>query len=217
MSHLDDFLAHHIETYLFYDIRFMERDDENGGGVGYPMLMTCCAGIEFLGALRSPTRFQAHSTGYQYFADYWQSCLYPAPSPNNPFYQPVYQLIRHGIAHSFFTKGDIGVVRKQPNLHFTRNASGLMLVDAVQLGRDLIGSYGTHIKPILIDSARAAEKANMELRLSEMETDFATQATKNGGNFPGAGLGSLPGATGAVTQSVAMPGSLGPTGPLHRP
>ena len=46
---LDEFLERLIETYLVYDIQFMERDDESGRGVGYPMLMTCCAGIEVVG------------------------------------------------------------------------------------------------------------------------------------------------------------------------
>ena len=217
MSRLDDFLAHHVQKYLFYDIRFMERDDEAGGGVGYPMLMTCCAGIEFLGALRSSTTFQAHSAGNRYFADYWQSCLYPSPSPHTGFHHPVYQLIRHGIAHSFFTKGQVGVVRKQPHLHFTTDAaSGLMLVDAVQLGRDFIASYTTYIMPILADPARAAEKTTMESRLSEMETEFAGQATKHGASFPAAGVTSLSaptGATGPVTQSAAVSGASGPRSP----
>jgi hypothetical protein len=216
MSRLDDFLAHHVEKYLFYDIRFMEQDDANGGGVGYPMLMTCCAGIELLGALRSTSRFQTHGCGDKYFADYWQNCLYPPPSRFAGHHARVYQLVRHGIAHLFFTKGNIGVVRKQPTLHFMSDRSGLFLIDAVQFGRDLIDSYTRAVKPILSDPARLAEKAGMEARLAEMESEFGSQATRHAGaSAPNAHLG----ATGPTTQSAASAssrpgGALGPTGPI---
>ncbi len=214
MSRLDEFLSHHVENYLFYDIGFMERDDEMGGGVGYPMLMTCCAGIEFLGALRSRSRFQARGLGYQYFREYWGACLYPNP-PFNAFDVQVYQLIRHGIAHSFVTKGHIGVVRKQPHLHFKQGANNLLLVDAVQLGRDLKASYLAAIKPILTDPARSAEKVEMEKRLTEMEADYATQAATHGLGFSGSVPTGVTGAVGSVTQSTTVfPGVTGPTGPL---
>lgn len=220
MSRLDDFLAHHIEGYLFYDIRFMTRDDEEGGGIGFPMLMTCCAGIEFLGALRSQSRFRAHGTGNEYFTEYWESCLYPAPSLRSAYHNSVYQLIRHGIAHSFFTKGNIGVVRKQPDRHFVLDAtSGLVLVDAVQLGLDLISSYNMHVKPVLMDPDRTSEKATMESRLCEMESDFAIQAAKLSARFLASGMASPtsePGLTGAITQSAGI-GASGPTGPLSGP
>lgn len=215
MSRLDEFLAHHVDKYLFYDIRFMERDDEAGGGVGYPMLMTCCAGIEFLGALRSRSRFQAHSKGSQYFTDYWQACLYPNPSAYNAYHTQVYQLVRHGIAHSFFTKGSIGVVRKRPALHFTRNADGLLLIDAVQLGRDLIASYSEHVKKVLSDPTRAAEKGVMETRLAEMEADFGAQAATHGAGFPAATSSGATGPAALITQSAAVSSATdGPTGPL---
>lgn len=215
MSRLDEFLAHHVEKYLFYDIGFMERDDETGGGVGYPMLTTCCAGIEFLGALRSKSRFQAHNKGSQYFTDYWQACLYPSPSAYNSFHAQVYQLVRHGIAHSFFTKGSIGVVRKQPALHFTRDANGLLLIDAVQLGRDLIASYLAHVKPVLSDPARTVEKRVMETRLAEMELDFGAQAATHGAGFPAPATLGATGPSGFITQSAAISSATGgPTGPL---
>ena len=214
MSRLDDFLAHHVEGYLFHDIRFLERDDENGRGVGYPLLMTCCAGIEFLGALRSHNRFKAHGMGYQYFTEYWRSCLYPVPSSNNTHDQLTYQLMRHGIAHSFFTKGGTGVVRKQPHLHFTQGQHGLLLIDAVQLGRDLIDSYAAHVKPVLTDASRGGQKAVMEMRLSEMESDFGAQAIKQGGAIVSASLSPVVGATVPITQRVGPHSSLGPSGPL---
>ena len=214
MSRLDDFLAHHIKGYLFHDISFMEREDEKGRGVGYPLLMTCCAGIEFLGALRSRRQFNAHGMGNQYFADYWQSCLYPVPSPHRTYDQLVYQLMRHGIAHSFFTKGEIGVVRKRPDLHFTRDQNGLLLVDVVQLGRDVINSYDAYIEPVLTDASRASEKVDMERRLSEMESDFSVQAMKQSGAVASANPSPVIGATGPITQSVAPSPSSGPSGPL---
>ena len=218
MSRLDDFLSHHIENYLYYDIRFMQRDDDIGGGVGFPMLMTCCAGIEFLGALRSTSIFRAHGAGKDYFADYWESCLYPNPSPHNGRHTAVYQLVRHGIAHSYFTKGNIGVVRKKPQCHFTLDPkTGMLLIDAVLLGEDLIRSYQLYVQPILTDPARANEKANMESRLSEMETEFANQASKHAVKVSATSFAKTTGPqgpSGPITRSAAVGDGSGPTGPV---
>ena len=213
MSRLDDFLAHHVEGYLFYDLRTMSRDDADGKGVGYPILMSCCAGIEFLGALRSNVRFEAHGRGKDYFAEFWRNCLYPPPSLHTALDEPVYQLIRHGIAHSFITKGNIGVLRHDPAVHLTRDANGQFVVDAVQLAIDLQNAYTAFVRPVLTDPTRSVEKASMEQRLTEMESDFGDQATKKG--VPPASAGAQPGAqiTSSLTPSVVARGATGPLPP----
>jgi hypothetical protein len=218
MSRLDDFLSHYIEDYLFYDIRFMQRDDDTGRGVGFPLLMTCCAGIEFLGALSNNSSFQEYGAGKKYFAKYWKSYLYPKPSPHNGRHKAVYQLVRNGIAHSCFTKGNIGVVRKKPQYHFAIDPStNLLLIDAVQLGEDLINSYLLSVKPILNDPAQKTKKANMEIRLNEMEKMFANQANKlavtsSANSFPT--TTGQQGPSGPITRSAAAGGGSGPTGPV---
>jgi len=212
MSHLDDFLVHNIEGYLFYDLRTMERDDPDGKGVGFPLLMSTCAGIEFFGALFSTSRFRPFGPGCEYFGEYWRSMLYSPPSPHAAFGDPTYQLIRHGIAHTFLLKGDVGVVRKQPSLHFTRDGQGMLLIDAVQLARDFVESYEKRVKPLLSAGASPGPRSNMEQRLLEMEADFKDQATKHGVSFLNAPMMS---ATAPMTQSLPPAGTLGgPTGPL---
>jgi len=215
MSRLDNFLKHYVDNYLNYDLSFMEQNDSDGRGVGFPLLMTCCAAIEFLGALRSTKRFKAHSNGSQYFRDYWQNYLYPSPSPHFGFHSQVYQLIRHGIAHTYFIKGSILVVRGFPNAHFTINADGLLVIDAVQLSQDLWNSYKTKVKPALTDPSLLADRVNMEARLSEIESDFAAQAQNPSLAAPDKTPPTPNGPVGFVSEGLGG-GSQpqGPTGPL---
>jgi hypothetical protein len=110
--------------------------------------------------------------------------LYPAPSANNQFGDATYQLVRHGIAHTFLLKGRIGVLRKQPTLHYPRDAQGVLLIDAVQLGLDFVDSYESRFKPL---SAQPPQHATMESRLNEMEAAYQRQAATHGlvlGNAP---------------------------------
>lgn len=215
MSRLDDFLSHNIEGYLFKDLRMMERDDPDGNGVGYPLLMSACAGIELLGALLSSTRFDTWNHGHVYFGEYWRDVLYASPSPHSSYGAPVYQLVRHGIAHAFFPKGEIGVLRNDSSRHFGRDSNGLLLIDAVQLARDLVTSYENRVKPHLAAATPNAVRTNMEAQLTEMERVYHNQASTHGAPLAAA---PLLGATGPVTRSLAPsisnPSLAGPSGPL---
>jgi hypothetical protein len=175
MSRLDQVLAHNIDGYLAWDVGSMSLDDADGRGVGYPLLMATCAGIEFLGALLSPTEFQVHGQSSANFVRYWGDVLYPSPSPNSGFGQLIYGLARCGIAHGFLLKGEVRVIRHEPQLHLKRDADGNFVVDAVQLARDFLNSYWFRIARDLTDPAKAALRARMESRLSEMEIIFAKE------------------------------------------
>jgi hypothetical protein len=212
MSRLDDFLAHNIDGYLMYDLRTMQVDDADGKGVGFPLLMSTCAGIEFLGALLSSNSFNTFGKGYVYFGDYWKSALYPAPSPYTGFGDPTYQLVRHGIAHTFLLKGDVGVTRNDPGSHFKRDSTGILMIHAVQLARDFIDSYEHRVKSHLDPAAPPAVRQRMEARLSEIESVYQAQSLHHGSAFQSA---PLLGATAPITQSNAPAGTPGgPTGPL---
>jgi hypothetical protein len=175
MSRLDDVLERTIDGYLSYDLSTMERDDESGNGVGFPLLMCTCSGIEFLGGLLSPTQFKAYQMGHSYFNAYWSRVLYPPPSPRAELGGLTYSLVRHGLAHTFTLKGRIGVLRKSPDVHFVRDQNGLLIIDAVQLAHDFIDSYHLRFKQLLA-SGTAEFRLAMETRLAEMEATFADQA-----------------------------------------
>jgi hypothetical protein len=115
-------------------------------------------------------------------------------------------------------KGNIGVVRKKPQCHFTFDPNnGMLLIDAVLLGDDLIRSCKLYVQPILTDPARANEKANMESRLTEMETEFANQAKIHAVKVSATSFATTTGPqgpSGPITRSAAVGDGSGPTGPV---
>jgi hypothetical protein len=127
MPDLNAFVEHNIEGYLFNDLRHMQQIP-----VGYPLLMATFAGIELLGALTSPATFNPYR-GSSCFQSYWTAHLYPRLKDTNRIGKVLYKLVRHGIAHGFVLKGPIGVTRDATHLHLTRNADGIIRVDAVRL------------------------------------------------------------------------------------
>ena len=214
MSAIDDFLQHYIDGYLAYDIATMSQNDANGNGVGYPLLMTTCAAVELMGALLSPDKFSTFNKGHTYFEEYWNGYLYAAPSKYTPFGAATYQLVRHGIAHAFQTKGEIGVTRHRPDLHFTRDTRNLLIIDAVQLACDFMQSYHRLVKPRL-DAPSTPNRASMDQRLIDMQTVYQSQSLTHGSSFASAPLSGM---TTITTQSPATatgpaPGSLTPATP----
>jgi hypothetical protein len=172
MTHLEHFLHHNVEGYLFHDLREMQRVL-----VGYPLLMTTFAGIELLGALLSPSRFNK-GVAWRYFGSYWETYLYPEVKNTNKIGEVLYQLVRHGIAHNFVLKGPIAVIRWQPPNHLTRDPEGVIYVDAVELANDFIESFTTRVKALVASKAGEVNSVTMAARLEEMETEYGDQATK---------------------------------------
>lgn len=202
MTDVEAFLKRNIEGYLFYDLRAMQQDDANGEGVGYPLVMSTCAGIEILGALLSASAFNNRpGTGSGYFNAFWRDYLYPPPSVNGAVGDTLYQLVRHGIAHGYVLKGNIGVLRKRPELHLATDASGLLYIDAVELSNNLMAAYRTRVVPILAKTVGPVSRASMQDRLTEMEATYLAQAAKNQIFSLPASL-TPPAATTAISQSA---------------
>jgi hypothetical protein len=207
MTDLETFFQHNVEGYLFGDLREMQRVP-----IGYPLLMTTFAGIELLGALLSTSRFNTYD-GSVYFTLYWKTHLYPGLNDTEAIGNVLYQLVRHGIAHGFVLKGPMAVFCSEPGVHLTRDSSGLIRVDAVQLATDLMDSFTAQVKP-LVTSTAGVDGTSMVARLREMETDYLAQAAK----LPVASVFPLStvATTANVSHSIASnsgPANRGQTGP----
>lgn len=180
MTDIAAFLKDNVEGYLFGDLRKMKVTSPEEVGVGYPLLMTTFAGIEILGALLSKKPLitkKAHAKqktharandGWVYFGAYWKDHLYPTPSPRAAFGAPLYQLVRHGIAHTFTMKGNLGVLQGCPELHLALDANGRFVIDAALLADDLVASYARDVSPMLDKPMSDPKRSMMQLRLDEM-------------------------------------------------
>jgi hypothetical protein len=70
------------------------------GGVGYPMVLTALAGVELLGILTAEATFNRRQ-GANLFEEFWQRRLYPNSRDRQVMATLVYQMARHGLAHTF--------------------------------------------------------------------------------------------------------------------
>lgn len=178
MVDLNAFLQRNVEGYLFEDLRTMKAASlppgKEAGVVGYPLLMSAFAGIELLGALLSPIQFDKNK-GAHYFGSFWRDYLYPNDSCRAAAGDALYQVIRHGLAHVYVTKGDIWVVKHVPAMHLVRADDGSIWVDAAQLADDLEESYDSRVKPLLAASDGICG-ASMTMRLGEMDVAYRAQA-----------------------------------------
>jgi hypothetical protein len=153
---LNEFLTQRIEGYLFEDLtRFEALPNEAQGDLGYPMLMTCFSGIEMLGALVSPKHLDFARDGHIRFFKYWKDFLYVNDPDRSKLGPRVYQLGRHGIAHTFAAKSGILVTRKPSDGHLVQVDEEL-LVNAVQLARDLRSSFDTRFKTFITGAGEEA-------------------------------------------------------------
>ena len=216
---LKDFLTQNVKGYLFDDIRSM-CDPQPAGGCGYPLLMTVCSGIELLGMLSSylEQEFQTHRMSDKYFLDYWQKALYPGDRDRRNAGKAVYQLVRHGLAHSFVTKGNLTVVNRAGEPHFTRTPVEV-IINAYELATDFTGSYQSEF----LDKRLKANTPAIEKRLDEIWTAYTKQADKlwdDLGGLPSSA--SAAGASGSlmnftpsmpITSPAGAPGPTGATGP----
>jgi hypothetical protein len=188
---LREFLDTYVENYLKKDIRSLQAapyalaQRENtapsdagtrGGGCGYPLLTTVCAGIELLGMLASDTPFNKDN-GEAYFVHYWKSLLYRDNRPRAMTARGVYRIVRHGLAHSFVPRGAVEVINFSGGPHLMKDArrlvegKGVVIINAFALGDDFIRSYDEGF----LQEVEVRE-AEMELRLNEMWDEYLDAA-----------------------------------------
>jgi hypothetical protein len=182
---IEDFLAIHVEGYLFGDLESMSRVVAPGqrfGAVVYPMLAASLAGIELLGSLVTPTGpFNRHG-GQDAFVLFWEQYLYPSGSPAPSLARTVYALTRHGLAHVFLAKpGIVATKDGNPARHLRRESDGSLLIDAIVLSDDLRSAYAQRLKPLLsaATSVGGPSRATMQARLDEMIHTYRSQSIQH--------------------------------------
>lgn len=142
------FLRENMDDYLFRDLDSMlsvaPTRWNDGGGLGYPIVMACCSGIELLGQIMSLRDVD----GPIAFSHFWSQYLYPSDEHREEIAKGVYEAARHGIAHLFLLKHSLRVVLKNPIYHLRNDDRGSFYVDAAQLASDLRTAYETHVLPM---------------------------------------------------------------------
>ena len=166
---LADFLKQRVEGYLFADLGTMREsgptDVSRPGHVGYPMVQSCCSGIELLGSLIAPER--DFYDGQADFVLYWNEFLYPNLHIGASFYQ----LVRNGLDHLFLTRPGVDVTKHQPEKHLTV-WRGRLQIDSTQLARDLSRSYYERYRPNL-------DFERVQLRLDRLMDEWANETHLN--------------------------------------
>lgn len=171
------YLSNVVEGYLFCDLKNMStikpEDGEVYGGVGYPMIMTVCAGIELLGGLLTKKNFNKYD-GDEYFINYWNSYLTETDPCYFGYAKDIYELARHGIAHAFITKPGILITKQYSplakvglNKHYNQ-----VDIDCIKFYKDFEKSYIQLLKPKLESLQQVMQK-----NLDKMLTDYSKQST----------------------------------------
>lgn len=202
MAHdIKEFLEHAVDNYLVGDLNRLKA-----GRIGYPLMMTAFAGIELLGALLSEDRFEAFE-GHKRFRWYWSQYLYGDIANSENVGNALYQLARHGIAHSFVLKGSVVVDFDVAKRHLKRSEDDLVYVNPRMLADDLIRSYEMRVKPLLQQKVIVDR---MTSRLNEMDNEYKRQAVAMRID----NVFELASAEDARSDSVSPEGPSGPNGGL---
>lgn len=193
MGLLEDFFERNVEGFLFNDL-----DAVSGTGASYPAILTCFAGIELLGAIVSPTKFN-RDDGRLYFSGYWRQFLYPALPSTTAVSEDIYKFVRHGVAHAYVMKGSFGAGTAATVPHLSRTPDDVIYIDAAQLAKDLRESYAQRLLPAV--AANHVLAASMAKQVKEIRDQYDADAKAiRKGNFP---LSGIPADKKAISQSFA--------------
>jgi hypothetical protein len=207
------FLQQVVEGYLFHDLETMRTAEvkTKDGHCGYPMVMSCMAGAELLGLLSGKTPFgpseaTKEPTPSLSFVRYWSEYLYTT-SPRRDAGFSLYQLLRHGVAHTFAGKEPIGVTRHESARHLTNGlyqGVPMVVVDGDQLFADFKASYYDRFLPVALGTKKGPQgedAASMQGRLDNLFAYNAAKAKTHGG--PLANLPTAPSPGGSPTGYAA--------------
>jgi hypothetical protein len=214
---LNRFVDQVIEGYLFGDLRTMAVATPTVpppfGGIGYPMLATTAAGIELLGLLLMPTgsRFDPNE-GRKHFTNYWNEYLVPARPAYGGLGVLFYQLIRHGIAHSFSAKGNILVTRAfRPSISLDRQTPALH-IDCIGFYEDFEASYRRRAEAILGGRSPSPNTSVDQIR-AMLDGLLGDQTKKAVAEFARLAPGLDSASNRPVAHILLEEGPNGPTGP----
>ena len=173
---LDEFLGKYIDNYLLSDLIKIKENIPNyihPGNAAYPMTGAICAGIELLGSLVAgikvdPACEACHSkersspkSPFNHYCMHYLSKVDPRYKNFGPVLS---QLIRNGIAHSFATKGQVGMTRVEPEPgeenHLVRmTQEGFLVVNVDRLFDDFQKSYELYFKPDVAEGGASRQSA----------------------------------------------------------
>lgn len=125
-----------FDRYLLPDLRRLRplRPDETGAGAClYPLALTLMAAIEFSGALLDDAAYDIRKNQH-YFTAYWQRMFEGRTVALDA--AAVYKLLRHGLAHLYLPKGDVGVVRDASAVVLGLDEEGRRAVNVDALAAD---------------------------------------------------------------------------------
>jgi hypothetical protein len=176
-----EFLEKFVEGYLFEDLRSMGAISagagRTSGAVVYPMIGSALAGVELLGNLVQVARSFDRQEGAAAFEHFWAEYLY-TDSRRRQLARPVYQLVRHGLAHVFLAKP--GILATKDNVaarHLCKASDGSLVIDALVLNADLRRAYDEGVKPLLeIARTDIPNCRTMQTRLDEMICEYTKQS-----------------------------------------
>ena len=125
-----------LDRYLLPDLRRLRSlpPDETGAGAClYPLALTLMASIELSGALLDDAAYDRGKNEH-YFSAYWQRMFSGRNVARDA--GAVYNLLRHGLAHLYLPKGDVGVVRDASAVVLVLDKEGRRAVNVDALGAD---------------------------------------------------------------------------------
>lgn len=162
VNDLDEFLDMYVDGYLLTDLmRIKEKvpSDMHPGNAAYLMTGAICSGIELLGTLTTEqTTIPACDTCARPeqirnrfpFEHYCKNYLAKVDSRYAALGPVVRELIRNGIAHSFATKGKIGITRigHKEDTHLVRmTEEGFIVINADYFFEDFRRAYLEYTRP----------------------------------------------------------------------
>lgn len=219
---VQDFLEKYIEWYMFEDLKNMagikSTHPSGFGEAGYPMMITCLAGIELFGALLSGTSFDPKDihAGNRYFTYFWNSCLVKI-DPYCEDLSPIFrQLLRNGLDHNFFTKPGIIVHKTEdktnPSAISVDATKKIIVVNSVKFYENLKEAYIRFIRPIGIENKPGlTDQKTMEKRLNEIIDAGAKKSKQEIDKY----LNMKD--TGSVTRMQRILGISAPPGDMNTP
>lgn len=181
---INNFLDQFVKGYLFNDLESMKRivlpEDQKDGACGYPMIMSTLSGMELLGVLTSPNKYN-HLKGDAYFKLYWDNFLVPYNDIYKDFSDFFRIMIRHGLMHSFATKTNVLITKgsAESHMHYDNKDLGIIAVDVNVFYDDFKNSYYRFFDPIVQENKeyKNIRKDSIQARLSEF-IDFNNNDSK---------------------------------------
>ncbi|HUD07685.1 MAG TPA: hypothetical protein VMQ52_01255 [Candidatus Saccharimonadales bacterium] len=172
-----EFFKQIVDEYLFLDLKNMveiqQKAGEPAGAASYPILATCVSAMELLGGLLSSEDYsdnQSKSKGY--FEHYWNEYLIKVNPAYSRYLDLFWQLVRHGVAHTYIAKTAITVTKGKKDSHLVLYSDNTRFnIDCQVFYEDFLKSYNDQVKPLLVaDNAFTKQvDKNIDLLLSGSE------------------------------------------------